>query len=663
VTVRSDIYALGLVLYEIFTGQRALDGKNLAELINKREQSGIVPPTAIVRDLDPQIERAIMTCLRPDAEERPASALAVAASMPGGDPLAAALAAGETPSPEMVAAAGAGHRVSTRAALLAAAWMVVALAALAFLYQRQMFVNRVSTPKPPEALQDRAIEALARLGYPSSTPNTAWGLGLSPAYARYIEAANQSTDRWRLLTRERPASFYFWYRTSPLPLVPFGSERRVTGGNPPMSVSGMTLIVVDAAGRLSEFLAVPTPLEDETAAPAADWNAIFETMGLPAAAFTPVTTNWLPYVFADERRAWEGRLPDMPDEVVRVEAAAYRGKLVEVVLRGPWRASARTVPAAAPPPYVRVLDHLQIIIIPGLMLAAAVLAHRQVRLGRGDRRGAFRAAAAMFVIAMAAWLFRGTIGVFASDVDRFFAAIGVALYQAGLLWVTYLALEPYIRRYSPDSLIGWTRLVAGQWRDPRVAADVMIGVSAGLAMTVIYGVQTLLPTLVGRPEPRPHMMDAVLLLGSRQVIGYLLSRIGDAVQGAMLCVVGVVSLRLLLKRPLPAAIAAVVCFTPVAINGMFPEGTPVLNFTLGACLVGVLVATIHRRGLLPTVAALVTHFVLLRAPITTDLGSWRGPLGLWFIGVVAAFGLGACYIASARTPRLGAAPAYQPQEL
>ncbi len=106
VTARSDIYALGLVLYEIFTGQRALEGKNLAELIHKREQSGILPPTAIVKSLDPKIERAILRCLKPNVDERPASALAVAAALPGGDPLAAALAAGETPSPEMVAAAG-----------------------------------------------------------------------------------------------------------------------------------------------------------------------------------------------------------------------------------------------------------------------------------------------------------------------------------------------------------------------------------------------------------------------------------------------------------------------------------------------------------------------------------------------------------------------------
>ena len=57
------------------------EGKNLAELIHKREHSGILPPTAIVKTLDPKIEAVIQRCLKPEPSERPATALAVAAAL------------------------------------------------------------------------------------------------------------------------------------------------------------------------------------------------------------------------------------------------------------------------------------------------------------------------------------------------------------------------------------------------------------------------------------------------------------------------------------------------------------------------------------------------------------------------------------------------------
>ena len=262
VTARSDIYALGLVLYEIFTGQRALDGKNLAELIRRREQSVIPPPSAIVRDLDPEIERAIMRCLSPAPSDRPASAVAVSAALPGGDPLAAALAAGETPSPEMVAAAGGVDVVPARVAALTAAWIAVSLICLAVLYERVMFINRVPAPKPPEVLEDRALETLAKLGYTDPPVDASRGMGFSLDYARYIEAAHNEPDRWKRLSAQRPEALYLWHRTSPRPLTPAGTTNPVTGLNPPLNVSGMTLTLVDASGRLAEFLAVPPPSEE-----------------------------------------------------------------------------------------------------------------------------------------------------------------------------------------------------------------------------------------------------------------------------------------------------------------------------------------------------------------------------------------------------------------
>src|SRR6185312_13778582 len=97
----------GLVLYEVFTGRRAFEAASLADLVLQQSSGDVTPPTAIVKHLDPAIERAILRCLDREPERRPASALTVAAALPGGDPLGAAVAAGETPSPELVAAAGA----------------------------------------------------------------------------------------------------------------------------------------------------------------------------------------------------------------------------------------------------------------------------------------------------------------------------------------------------------------------------------------------------------------------------------------------------------------------------------------------------------------------------------------------------------------------------
>src|SRR5271154_2023915 len=130
VTIKCDLYSLGLVLYEILTGKRAFEAATLPELLRLREESAPASPSSLVKDLDPLLERVILRCLEKDPAQRPVSALQVAAALPGGDPLAAALAAGETPSPEMVAASGTTEGMRPLFALLCLLGVIFGLAIL-----------------------------------------------------------------------------------------------------------------------------------------------------------------------------------------------------------------------------------------------------------------------------------------------------------------------------------------------------------------------------------------------------------------------------------------------------------------------------------------------------------------------------------------------------
>jgi predicted Ser/Thr protein kinase len=614
VTAKSDIYALGLVLYELFTGKRAYEAKSQVELVRMQENAEITSMSSIAAEIEPTVEKAIRRCLDPEPSRRPATALVVSASLPGGDPLAAALAAGETPSPELVAASGKTEGLPLKRSAPMALALAALVIAVPFLRHNTELHSFVPMDLGPEALAAKVREHAASFGYTSKPADSKYDPHWDAAIVWEARKASKSLEAFRVRLDAEPP-MQLGYRESPLPLVA-RPDGEVTGDRPAPTLSGMIEAWVNSKGELRRFLAVPSQAKSGSETVAIDPAILGRATGFDLARWQETAPTFTPLYAFDWQKAWKGKHPRLGLDIA-VQASAWRGRLTEVYVIWPW-----SEPWRMPGTNTRsASDWIRLVVLrvtsAVVFLFSAFLAARNLRAGRGDRRGAGRLAVAFLLSTAVAGIctVHWTMDIAMADILSTNA--GSWFTAAALIWLLYIALEPAVRARWPHALVTWSRVLAGRWQDPLVGAHVLYGALAGLLIAYLFVGNAQWDALDGKITAiaRPEVG-----MSARYWVADVLRMSWEGVEAGLVVVFAIFCLRVLFKRDWIASIAMALLLT--AREGDVWQNATLVSFVAYAAIFAVLAFVLLRMGLVSSIVAIFFVNLLTRTPGFQNMTKW-----------------------------------------
>ena len=634
VSTKSDIYSLGLVFFQIFTGKRASRAETLSDLTILQKHP-TPRPSKIAPDIDPTIERLIMRCLQKNPDLRP-SLHQILDVLSGGDPIALALAAGETPSPEMVAASPGTDTMKPRVAFVYLGLFLAGLLTMVLLSGEGLLHHEVPFQKSPTVLADRAASIAQAFGYYDMPKDVAYGFERDDAYLEYVERTDASPGRWSRLYMGRPAALYFWYRQSPDYLVA-RSQAKITPEDPQQVKPGMATVFLDTKGRLTGFTGIPDNLA--TKGRETNWQTLFDNAGLSMDGFKQVPPKESLVPACDVHVAWDGHFLEQPDLPIHVEAASLRGSPVFFDISG-WD-SAAVRPSIPPEGRTRFRQGAErrafltfgFTVFMVAIVSGALLARRNIRLGRGDRKGATRLGLYMAAVQMLTWLFQTHHVPMVAEFELFYTGLSWAIFYAVVLWVLYMALEPYVRRRWPYRIISWSRLLSGRLHDEIVGKDVLIGAALGTACTAFASLVYLVTRSAGVPPDKPPTVALDSFLGTPRIIAQFLSIQKECVMDPLYVLLTILILSGLLRKDWRALVMAWIVFTFGA--GMLLSIQHPVHWILVGAVVAAYLAVFARFGLLAAIVFQFCAFMLLSFPLTSNFKTWYAGTTL-FVGLVTA---------------------------
>lgn len=619
-TPASDVYSLGLVLYELFTGAVAYPAGSVSGMLSAQSRDDPPRPSVVEPSINPDIERVIMACLDRRPDRRPSSALMVAAMLPGGDPLKAALAAGLTPSPDTVAAASRRGALSVLSALGVLALIAVSIGISVWLGSRLSIVSAVADVKPPSVMIDKARSVLTAIGAPGRSAG-------STGYLAIDEGAMAEARQTDASSVDFAGAICFVYREGQGTFATYGPRGVVLWDDPPESTPGVSSVRLDSAGRVREVRVSPLPgAMSESSSTDVDvaLAPLFAAAEVAAKDLTSITSQNRPPMYADRVLAWES-LPGTASEPLRVEAALLDSRPVWFHVYDPSRTPWRHSGPISMPNELNAGDLVAAVLQIGSVVFGLGLAIWNIRKRRGDVRGAVRFGALLGGCAFLQSLLSIDTPPREGALVAVFFSFAAGLMNGCITFLLYLALEPFARRMWPETLISWARLTQGRWSDPLVGRDLVLGTAAGVSCAALFCLALFVPHWsVGAPLPPPNTDDTELRSwsGVLPMIANMVAGVNASVVVTALTLIALILFKLVLRR---RDLAAIVLATVQASTWGLAADVHPIGWIFILTMGGVMIATLTSVGLLAAATAIFVGYSIMQTPLTTDLGAWYAP--------------------------------------
>jgi len=671
VTLESDIYALGLVLYELFSGRPAYQAASLDEYLRLHETTTPTPLSEIVADLPDGIEEIVDQCLQKDSDKRPRSALHVAAALPGTDVLRLALASDMTPSPDLIAVAaaktgGPNHRM----------WLMIAavslLASLVFLRSAHPIQWDDLGTSPPAALAERARRVLETAG-----------LAVPDAYEAFGYCATE--DAWRPMVRAfagediavkvvptTAAEPCFFFRQSARPLVSatlenvFWRAGYVAPWDPPLAEANSRAVLFDKAGRLILLGVAPNAAARESntgdvARVNEVWTGLLRAAGIDADRADALGKNERSATGDRDCTYWN--VPETPQP--NGPASDFVGCSSR---RGPTFFAAGTPPNERPldaaGETIAVTSQRSVVITAQRVLFLALLAIAvpfgilKLRTAKIDYQGVVRLAVVVVLMEIIAAVLRvGSSATFYDGLSRLCMAVVRAVGIAGLLGVFYLAVDAYARRLWPHLLVTWNRLLLRRFGDPDVRFHTLVGVCVGCWWAFAAAAERAIVNAWGM-NIRPMFGGERIAEKLHGFVSALASYFGCVEQAliyGLLFLLLLVVVRTWIRHPTWAAVVCTLVLAPIVVPRGAHAYTAWLAMGFGGAAVGVWIMV--RYGLLAIVVAIFAALILNTTPMNVSSRAWTVSISMCAILIVVcliAYGIKRGGGASVK-PRHGAA--------